>query len=130
MDRHEPQMRKRRLQDRLRGRVAVEPVEESPHLFVETRRRRRLEVHAFAAHRTGDDLHWRCSVVTPPASRDWMRPAPPRGEQRRVPAEEALHTETLFVTLGRVQHHLDDPVDVTVRGLQPGDIDSEPPRDR
>ena len=47
-----------------------------------------------------------------------------------MPAEEALRGQRLVVVLRRVQHHLDDAFDVTVRRLQPADIDSEPTRDR
>jgi hypothetical protein len=59
-----------------------------------------------------------------------MHPAPPGGEQRRVPAEEALHGQRLVVVLRRVQHHLHDAFDVTVCRSQPADIHPEPTRDR
>ena len=50
MNGHEPQMRERRLQHGLGGRVAVEPVEKTGHLSFEPRRGGGLEVHALATH--------------------------------------------------------------------------------
>ena len=47
-----------------------------------------------------------------------------------MPAKEAVRRQRLIVVLRRVQHHLDDAFDVTVRRLQPADFDSEPTRDR
>ena len=123
-------MRKRGLQHRLGRRLAVEPLEEPSHLLFEPVGDWCLEVHAFAADRTGHDLHRRRTVVTPGAHRDSMHPAPASREQRRVPAEEAVRRQQLVVVLRRVQHHLDDAFDVTVRRLQTADIDPQPTRDR
>jgi hypothetical protein len=47
-----------------------------------------------------------------------------------VPAEEPLRRQWLVVVLCRVEHHLHNAFDVTVRRLQPADVDSEPTRDR
>ncbi|MDO8500214.1 MAG: hypothetical protein Q7S20_00040 [Gemmatimonadaceae bacterium] len=46
-----------------------------------------------------------------------------------MPAEEALIRQRLLVPLRCVEHHLHDTLDVTVRWLQPADIDSKPARD-
>ena len=123
-------MRKCRLQHRLRRRLAVEPLEEPSHLLFEPLGGWCLEVHAFATHRTGHDLHRRGTVVTPGAHRDSMHPAPASRVERRVPVEEAVRRQQLVVVLCRVQHHLDDAFDVTVRRLQTADIDPQPARDR
>ena len=47
-----------------------------------------------------------------------------------MPPEEPLRRQRLVVVLRRVQHHLHDAFDVTVRRLQPADVDPEPARDR
>lgn len=123
-------MRQRRLQHRFHRCVAVEPLEEPPHFFVEPPGGGCFEVHTFATHWTGHYLHRCRTVVTPGANRDSMHPAPPGREQRRVPAEKAFRSQRLVVLLRRVQHHLHGSVDMTVRRLQPADVDSESTRDR
>ena len=129
MDRHEPEMRERRLQHRLVGGVGVEPLQEPPHLFFEPLGCRRFEVHAFASHGAGHHPHRRRAVVTPRSDADWMHAASPRREQRRVPAEQPFRPQGLVVALRRVEHHLHDTFDVAIRRLQPGDVHSEPARD-
>ncbi len=47
-----------------------------------------------------------------------------------MPPEQAFRCQRLVVVLRRVQHHLHDAFDVTVRRLQPADVDSEPASDR
>ena len=47
-----------------------------------------------------------------------------------MPAEETLRGQRLLVVLRRIEHHLDDALDVPVSRLQTADVDSEPTRDR
>jgi len=52
------------------------------------------------------------------------------GEQRGVPAEQALGGERLGVFFGRIEHHVDDALDAAVSRGEPADIQAKPPRER
>ena len=47
-----------------------------------------------------------------------------------MPPEEAVRHERLIVVSSRVEHHLDDALDVPVRGLQRAHVHAEPPGNR
>jgi len=52
--------------------------------------------------------------------------APAGRKQRSMPAEQALGGEWIVVVLGRVEHHLDDTLDVAVGRLDGVRATSEP----
>src|SRR5690606_37296232 len=107
-----------------------EPPEERVHLELETCSRGRSKVDALAAHPTGDDLHRAAGVVAPLADADSMDAAATAGEQRSMPAEQAIPGQRRGEVTGRVEGHLDDAFDVTIGGRQGADVDAESPGDR
>ena len=43
-----------------------------------------------------------------------------------MPAEQSLCVQWLVIRLRRVQHHLDDPIDMAIRRDQPADFEPQP----
>lgn len=104
----------------------VEPVKEQPHFFVQPLSRRRLEVHPLPANRPRDDLHGAGAIIPPCAHPDPMQGTPPRGKQRGMPAEQPFHRQWLLIILSRVEHHLDDALDIPVGRCEPPEIQPQP----
>jgi hypothetical protein len=47
-----------------------------------------------------------------------------------VPREESLCGQSLGIVTGRIQSHLDNTIDVAIRGFEATDVDSEAASDR
>src|SRR5690554_5644759 len=71
-------------------------------------------MNALPAGRSGDHLHRPGAVVTPSADPDTPHSAAPGGEQRCMPAKQSFVRQLLRVVLGRVEHHLDHTINVSI----------------
>lgn len=90
VDGHEPQVSDGGLDDRVRRRVCVEPVQEGVHLSIEATKGRRFIMDPFAPARAGHDLH-RPRRLGPPGTDDNAgHAAAARRKEGRVPVEQAL----------------------------------------
>ncbi len=78
----------------------------------------------FPPQRAGIHLY---GAVPPGAYADFVHAAPPRREQGRVPAEQAVRGERPVELLGRVQHHLHHALHVPVGGDQACYVHTEAP---
>ena len=114
------------------SRRRLEPVQERSHLRIESGGRRRLEVHALAAGRPGNHLHGIGAAAAPRPDRDPPHAAATGGEQRRVPVVQPAPCRQGFgrSVPRRVQHHLDDAFDITIRPPDTAGVHAETPRDR
>lgn len=130
MDGQEPQVRDGGVEHQICGRRRVEPLEQRVHLAVDAPCRRRPKVHPLAAHWARHHLHRPACIVAPVADADLLHAAASAGEQRCMPAEQALLGDRLGVVARRVESHLDHAVDVTTRRSQSADVDAEPTRHR
>jgi hypothetical protein len=130
MDRHEPEVRQARLQHRVGLGRRFEPVQERTHLRVEPGGGRRFEMHPLAADGTGDYLHRVGLLVAPSPDRDSPHLAAAGREQRRVPVVQSVCGKWLVVAPRRVEHHLDDALDVAIGPPESADVHAEATRDR
>jgi hypothetical protein len=123
MDGDEPQVRQPRAQHRILAATGVEPRKERGNLRLHPRRSRSLVVHMLASDGTRHYAHRTRRIVAPD-------PAPPRRKKRRVPVEESLRGQRLFVIARGIQHHLHHALDVPVGWRQSADVDSQLPLNR
>src|SRR5688572_13092691 len=105
--------------------LVIEPREKPAHLLRNSGRLRCFIMDALAAERPRNDLHWPGLVIAPDADSDSVHATAPGREQRRVPAEEPLFGERLFVVLGGVEHHFYDAFDIALRRCEGADIHAE-----
>ena len=108
--------------------LLIEPLQERPHLAIEPRGGRGLEVNAFATRRAGNHLHRAGAIVAPVPNRDPGQTARSAWKQTPMPFEQALRGERHAVVLRCVERHVDDAVHASVGWLQGADVDAEPPR--
>src|SRR5689334_2951049 len=118
-------MREAGLHDEIYVAVGVKPIEERIHLLVDARSDRRLKVDALLANRTGDDLHWPATIITPASYPDFAHAAAPRGEKRRVPGKQPFGRERLVVVTCGIEHHLNHAFHVPVGGFETSCIHPE-----
>src|SRR6202142_1256751 len=97
---YEPEMSLSRLQNRIDFRISVEPVEECPHFFVETRGWRRLKMHMLFPDGARDNLHRTGAVFTPCAYAKLVQAAAAGGKERRVPPQKTFLGVGVFLFLG------------------------------
>src|ERR1051326_1257280 len=107
-------MRESGLEHGIDGGLAIGPFEEGLHFRFQAASGWRLIMHALAPDGTRDNLH-RAGLVIPPGADRYLAHAAAAGwEHRSVPGEQALVGQRLFVFLSRVEHHLDEALNLAV----------------
>ena len=82
-------------------------------------------MHPSAPQRAGHHLHRTGGIVAPAAHVDPDQSRIARGEQRRVPPEQAVTSDRGAAVGGGVEHHLDHAFDVTIHRGQRADVDAK-----
>ena len=108
----------------------VEPLQKGDDLCEECVGGWRLKVHFLFTHRARHHLHGACGIVAPRTHLDANPTAVAGGEQRCMPAKQALGCERLGMLLGCVQHHVHHAVYVAVGGRQRTDVHPQPTGNR
>lgn len=109
---------------------AVDPLEERSHVGADAFCCRGFVVDALAPERTGNDLHGSVAVVTPIAHAHLSNTAEATRKQRTVPTEQPVGRERGVVVACRVEHHLDDAFNPTIRRHNRTRVDAQTTGDR
>src|SRR5271157_2278179 len=110
--------------------VSIEPIEESPHLGVQSFRGWCLEVNTFFAHRPGDHLHWISVVISPGSGSNPPHATSSGREQGCMPREQPFCGKRLIKVTRGVQHHFNNSLHVPIHGFNATNIHTETTRDR
>jgi hypothetical protein len=107
----------------------IGPAHKALHFGFQMLGRGRLVVHALAVSGTGDHLHRPGCIVTPGADPDVREATVAGGKKRCMPTQKTLGGERGFAAGGRIQHHLDDALDMAIHRCQRTDVHPEAGRD-
>src|SRR5260370_6284898 len=110
--------------------VSIEPIEESPHLRVQSFRGWCFEVNTFFAHRPRDHLHWISAVISPGSDPNAPHAAASCREQGGMPREQPVRSKRLIVVTRGVQHHFNNSLHVPIHGFKAPNVYAETTRDR
>tara|TARA_R110001599_G_scaffold346479_1_gene571859 strand:- start:14847 stop:15416 length:570 start_codon:yes stop_codon:yes gene_type:complete len=80
-------------------------------------------------YRARDDLHGTTAVLAPLADQNFVHPAAPCRKKGSMPAEKSVFGEGSRVVAGRVQHHFDNAIDISVCRDKAADVHAELPGD-
>src|SRR5271166_5366985 len=111
-------------------RVSIEPIEERPHLGVQSFRGWCLEMNTFFAHRPGDHLHRISAVISPGSDPNPPHAAASCREQGSMPREQPFRSERLIIVTRGVQHHFNNSLHVSIYGFKTANVHTDPARDR
>ena len=78
---------------------------------------------------TGDNLHRTVSVIAPLANQNFVRTATTGGEEGTVPPEQAVLRKRRGMTVGGIQHHSNDALNIAACRDTAANIHAKTPGD-